>query len=258
MVAGILGSLFGIGGGIIFVPVLTIAYDLGPVNAAALSLVGIVAISSWGAAMYMEIGLPNVRIGLMMELGAVTGAMIGALAAAYLEDWLLMLIFSVVMVFSAYRMMFSKGEERPDCSAEKEFEYTSPKTGEVVCYGVENRVGGTVGSVMAGAVSSLTGVGGGVIKVPIMNLYMKMPVRVATATSSYTLGITAFGGAIVYLLMGSVPIEMAAFLVIGSITGSYLGVIVSERLDASSLRRYFSIVLVISAALVLLQAGGII
>ncbi|MDD2779248.1 MAG: sulfite exporter TauE/SafE family protein [Candidatus Methanomethylophilaceae archaeon] len=256
IVAGILGALLGVGGGIIFIPVLTIVYGLTPVSAAALSLVGIIAISSWGSAIYLNKGVPNIRIGLMLEIGGVTGAIIGAMVAVYLEDWILMAVFSVVMIFSAYRMIRNGGSENIPENGDGEFEYNDLKCGETVCYDVEHKTGGTIGSMFAGMISSLTGVGGGVIKVPIMNIYMKMPIKAAAATSSYSLGITAFSGAVVYLIHGSVPLGMAAFLIIGSVIGAEAGTRISARIDASSLKKYFSLLLMASAVLMLLHAGG--
>lgn len=256
IVAGILGALLGVGGGIIFIPILTIIYGLTPVSAAALSLVGIIAISSWGSAIYLNKGVPNIRIGLMLEIGGVAGAIIGAMIAVYLEDWILISVFSAVMFFSAYRMIKNGGSDDTLENDDGEFEYNDLKCGESICYDVEHKAGGTVGSVFAGMISSMTGVGGGVIKVPIMNICMKMPIKAAAATSSYSLGITAFSGAIVYLIHGSVPLELAAFLIIGSVIGAEAGTRISARIDASSLKKYFSLLLMASAALMLLHAGG--
>lgn len=256
IIAGILGALLGVGGGIIFIPALTIVYGLTAVSAAALSLVGIIAISSWGSAIYLNKGVPNIRIGLMLEIGGVAGAIIGAMIAVYLEDWILIAVFSAVMLFSAYRMIKNGGSDYTLENEDGEFEYNDLKCGESVCYDVEHKAGGTVGSIFAGMISSMTGVGGGVIKVPIMNIYMKMPIKAAAATSSYSLGITAFSGAVVYLIHGSIPLELAAFLIIGSVIGAEAGTSISARIDASSLKKYFSLLLIASAALMLLRAGG--
>jgi len=256
IIGGILGTVLGVGGGIVFIPVLTILYGLTPVSAAALSLVGIITVSSWGAAVYLKKGVPNIRIGLLLEIGGVTGAIIGASVAVYLQDWVLMIAFSIVMLFSAYRMALSGSRDDTPENCEGEFDYYDMKCCETMRYDVEHKAGGTVSSVLAGIVSSMTGIGGGVIKVPIMNVYMKMPIKAAAATSNYSLGITAFSGAMVYLLLGAVPLEMAAFLIVGSAVGAEAGTRISSRIDASSIRKYFSLLLMASAVFMILHAGG--
>ena len=258
IVAGILGSLFGVGGGIIYIPVLTIVFGLSATEAAAISLIGIIATSAGASAYYAEKGVANVRIGLYLELGTAVGAIAGAFLAAYIQDWILMVIFSLFLFVNAGRMILSKGRDCETKDPESaEFTYTDLKTGEIHGYDLEHKTAGTALCVIAGAYSSMTGVGGGVIKVPVMNNLMGVPMKAATATSSYMIGITAFSGAVVYLITGSVLLDYAAFVAIGSFVGMIVGTRISRIFDTASMKKYFSIVLIASSISMLLKAGGI-
>lgn len=257
VLAGLLGALFGIGGGIIFIPVLTIGFGLSATEAAAVSLVGIVATSAGSGAYYAEKKVANVRLGLLLEVGTTLGAIVGAFVAVMIEDWILMVVFSVFLLINAYRMVRSRGRDCGSAEGEHEFWFTDMKSGEQIGYDVSHKVGGTIACIAAGAYSSMTGVGGGVIKVPIMNAYMGVPLKAATATSSYMIGITAFSGAIIYLLSGQILLEYAAYVAIGAYIGMFAGTHISKYFDTASLKKYFAIVLVASAVSMLLEAGGV-
>ncbi|NLL94693.1 MAG: sulfite exporter TauE/SafE family protein [Thermoplasmatales archaeon] len=256
LIAGVLGTLFGLGGGIIIIPCLTIIYGFGATEAAAVSLIGIIAISSGGTAFYLRNGIANVRLGLFLEVGTTIGAAAGALVAAYLDDWFLMLLFAAVMVFSALRMFSSAGGtdgRNPD----GKHSYHDFKEGTDVRYDIEHPKGGFAACVAAGAVSSMTGVGGGVIKMPVMNLGMKVPIKAAAGTSSYMIGITAFAGSVVYFLAGAVPYVAAAFVVLGAVIGAFVGTRVSKLMDFASMKRYFSVLLLFVAASMVLKVVGV-
>lgn len=257
IVAGIVGSLFGIGGGIIFIPVLTIVYDLPAMEAAAISLIGILALSAGAASYYTEHKVANVRLGLFLEIGTTIGAIAGAFLAGMVEQWVLFTIFSIFVIINGFRMLFSHGKDCGSTEGEHEFYCRDLKTGETLGYDVEHRFAGSVICVFAGMYSSMTGVGGGVIKVPVMNSIMGVPMRAATATSSFMIGITAFCGAMVYFLNGQINIEFAAYIAISSYIGMLIGTRISKLFDVSSLKRYFALVLFASALSVMLKAGGI-
>ena len=258
--AGILGTLFGLGGGIIFVPLLMLIFGLAPTEAVAVSLIGIVAGSVGASTVYVDKGQSNVRLGLLLEITTATGAIIGAFVATLMEEWLLMVIFSAMVIYSGIRMILSP-ERVVEPSNERDrmsFEYLDESTGEITPYQVQNVKGGVLACTVAGMISSMTGVGGGAVKVPLMNLYMHIPLKAASATSSYMIGITAFSGAIVYLLEGQVLLDYAAGVAIGAFIGAIIGTFLSRRISGKRFRKYFSIVLFVMSALVLLQAGGII
>ncbi len=258
--AGLLGALFGLGGGFIFVPVLMLAFGLAPTEAVAVSLIGIIAGSVGASTVFVDKGLSNVRLGLLMEITTATGAIIGAIVATYLEEWILMCIFSAIVLYSAARMILNPEKVIPpseDSDGRFVFEYKDEASGDDVKYEVQNVKGGMALCTAAGMISSMTGVGGGAVKVPLMNIYMHIPIKAASPTSSYMIGITAFSGAITYFLSGQVLLEYAAGIAIGAFIGSLVGTGIARRLETRHLRKYFSILLITVAALVLLQAGGI-
>ncbi len=260
MGAGILGALFGLGGGIIFVPVLMLVFGLAPTEAVAISLIGIIAGSVGASTVFVDKGLSNVRLGLLLEITTATGAIIGAIVATYLEEWILMVIFSIIVYISGYRMFRSQEKVVPPAEGADgrfAFRYEDEAHGECVDYEVQNVKGGMALCTAAGMISSMTGVGGGLVKVPLMNLYMHVPMKAASATSSYMIGITAFSGAITYFLGGQVLLEYAAGVAIGAFLGSVIGTIITRRISARHLRKYFSVVVFLMATLVLLQALGV-
>ena len=186
--------------------------------------------------------------------------------ATYLESWILMVLFSVIIIYSAFRMIInpertvepSDGEDGP-----MTFRYRDESIGEDIRYEIQNVKSGMGICTFAGAISSMTGVGGGAIKVPLMNLHMHIPMKAASSTSSFMIGITAFSGAITYFFAGVFtdpavsPLLSAACLAFGAFSGSLIGARYARRIPSSHLRKYFSIVLFVMAVLVLLQAGGV-
>jgi len=258
LIAGLIGSLFGLGGGIIVVPVLTVLYKMETMDAIAISLAAIAAVSAASASVLVRNKVANVRIGLRLEVAAAVGAMIGAIIALYvMESWVLALCFAAVMIYSA-AYMFLRPERLHDPSGDRDedFVHCDPRTGNEIHYSVRNTGTGMMGFAVAGVASALTGVGGGAIKVPIMNVHMGIPMKVATATSSYVIGITAFSGAAVYLLSGVLDVLTAAVVILGAFIGSHIGLRILPKLDTSSMRRYFSTVLIVLAVVMILNAGG--
>ncbi|QHK18196.1 TSUP family transporter [Methanomassiliicoccaceae archaeon DOK] len=258
--SGIFGALFGLGGGVIFVPVLMLVFGLEPTEAVAISLIGIIAGSVGASTVLVDRGLSNVRLGLLLEITTCVGAIAGAIIATYLDSWILMVLFSVIIIYSGIRMIVnpertvepSSGEDTP-----LTFMYRDESVGEDVRYEVQNVGSGMGLCTIAGALSSMTGVGGGAVKVPLMNIHMHVPMKAASSTSSYMIGITAFSGAITYFFAGEVILAYAACVAIGAFAGSLIGARYARKIPARHLRKYFSIVLFAMAILVLLQAGGI-
>ena len=258
--SGIFGALFGLGGGVIFVPVLMLIFGLEPTEAVAISLIGIIAGSVGASTVLVDRGLSNVRLGLLLEITTCVGAIAGAIIATYLDSWILMVLFSVIIIYSGIRMIVnpertvepSSGEDTP-----LTFRYRDESVGEDVRYEVQNVGSGMGLCTIAGALSSMTGVGGGAVKVPLMNIHMHVPMKAASSTSSYMIGITAFSGAITYFFAGEVILAYAACVAIGAFAGSLIGARYARKIPARHLKKYFSIVLFAMAILVLLQAGGI-
>ena len=258
--SGIFGALFGLGGGVIFVPVLMLIFGLEPTEAVAISLIGIIAGSVGASTVLVDKGLSNVRLGLLLEITTCVGAIAGAIIATYLDSWILMVLFSVIIIYSGIRMIVNPERTVEPATGEDTamtFRYTDESVGEDVRYEVQNVGSGMGLCTIAGALSSMTGVGGGAVKVPLMNIHMHVPMKAASSTSSYMIGITAFSGAITYFFAGEVMLAYAACVAIGAFVGSLVGARYARKVPAKHLRKYFSIVLFFMAVLVLLQAGGI-
>jgi hypothetical protein len=257
--AGVMGALFGLGGGVIFVPILMLVFDLGPTEAAAVSLVGIVAGSVGASSVFVEKGLANVRLGLLLEVTTTAGAVAGALIAGLMEEWLISIIFCAVMIYSGVRMILSPERvvEPVEGSGRMCFHYRDESNGEDIAYEVQNVKAGSFACVFAGILSSMTGIGGGAIKVPVMNLIMHIPMKAASSTSSYMIGITAFSGALTYFFSGQFDLAFAGGIAIGAFIGAFLGSYLSSKLSTKHLRKYFSVVLFVMTALILLRVGGI-
>lgn len=258
--SGIFGALFGLGGGVIFVPVLMLIFGLEPTEAVAISLIGIIAGSVGASTVLVDKGLSNVRLGLLLEITTCVGAIAGAIIATYLDSWILMVLFSVIIIYSGIRMIVNPERTVEPATGEDTamtFRYTDESVGEDVRYEVQNVGSGMGLCSIAGALSSMTGVGGGAVKVPLMNIHMHVPMKAASSTSSYMIGITAFSGAITYFFAGEVILAYAACVAIGAFVGSLVGARYARKVPAKHLRKYFSIVLFFMAVLVLLQAGGI-
>lgn len=257
--ASIIGTIFGIGGGIIFIPVLTVLFGLSANEAVAVSLVGIIATSTGAASYYVKNGAANVRLGLLLEITTSIGAMAGAFLAMYVANWVLLCAFACVLIYSASSMILRK--ERvigdPENSGGMSFSYSDGKDRAVKRYNVTNVRSGLLICTAAGVLSSMTGVGGGTIKVPLMNIHMHVPIKVASATSSYMIGITAFTGAVIYFIHGELLLDHAAAIAVGALLGSFIGTRITRMIDAGPMRRYFSVLLFAISAVILLEAGGI-
>lgn len=257
--AGVVGAVFGLGGGIIFIPVLTILFGLDANEATAASLVGIVATSTGSATGFVRRGMSNIRLGMLMEITTCVGAIIGAAVATYMENWILLAIFACVMLYSGFKMAVSPERTVVDRAEEgaMTFSYHDEAADKDVDYTVKNVRSGMAMCSVAGVVSSMTGIGGGAIKVPLMNIHMHVPVKVAGATSSYMIGITAFSGAIVYFVHGDILLDVAAAVAVGAYVGALIGSRIATKTNARALKRYMSVVFFAIAIVMFLEAGGI-
>ncbi|HKM13528.1 MAG TPA: sulfite exporter TauE/SafE family protein [Candidatus Methanomethylophilaceae archaeon] len=258
LIAGVMGALFGIGGGMIIVPILTILFGLAAKEAVAISLVGIVATSVGASSVYVKKRVSNIHLGLLLEVTTVFGAILGVFIASYLSNFAMTAIFSIVLIFTAIKMI---ADPKRTIEPSKEpgayrFTYYDEVKEKDIRYDIQNAEKGVAMCTLAGVISSMTGMGGGAIKVPIMNMYMGVPMKAATATSNYMIGITAFVGAILYFIMGEISLTFAGAVAVGGFVGSMIGTKVSSYIDGKSLRKYFSILLFFISAIMLLNAGG--
>jgi hypothetical protein len=248
--AGILGAILGLGGGIIIVPALTLVYGVNIRYAIAASLISIVATSSGAAASYLRDSLTNLRIGVLLEVGTVTGAVTGFLLATYVKTQFLFLGFGGFLLFSAVTMLRKRHEHisvQNHPWADKlrlDSSYPDGK-GNDIAYKVENVPFALIAMYGAGVTSALLGIGSGALKVIAMDGAMKLPIKVSSATSNFMIGVTASASAGAYLLRGDVRPEIAAPVAVGIIIGSYLGAKWMVRLPAQLIRRLFVVVLVV-------------
>ena len=254
--AGLFGSLLGLGGGVLIVPLLTLAFGLPLREAVGVSLVAVIVTSSASAGVYLQRHVANLRLGMTLELFTAAGALIGGLVAFALSEQVLAGLFTVLLVYTAFTMArrrdepVSSSELAPVEPAGSEPASNPPTQAAEVehpAYAVRNYGWGIVGSLFAGIVSALLGVGGGLIKVPLMNVAMGVPLRVAAATSNLMMGITAAASAIIYLVRGGIDPYVAGPTAVGVFVGASLGSRTAHRVDVRVLRMLFVGVLLVSA-----------
>lgn len=220
--AGAFGALAGVGGGAIITPLLALHFGLPMHQAIGVGLVAVIATSTASSSVHVERHLVNVRLGMILELATTTGAAAAAIIAGYLSARWLAGIFIGFLAFSCYNMMKRAWGTRNE-----------QNVAEIPPYTPENYPTGLAASLFAGALSGLLGVGGGVIKVPVMYLFMKVPLRVATATSNFTIGVTAAASAYVYYMRGDVNVLYAAPIVAGVFAGSLGGASVAPKIRST-------------------------
>jgi len=234
--AGVFGSLLGLGGGVLIVPLLTLVFRLELREAVGVSLVSVIMTSSVAAGVYLERHTADLRLGMRLELFTAIGALIGGSIAFLLSERLLALLFAGLLIYVAVSMLRARTPAAP----------VGPP-GEPETYEVRNMRLGVVGATGAGVLSALLGVGGGIVKVPLMHLGMGVPLRVATATSNLMVGITAAASAVIYVIHGGVDPYVAGPTVIGVFLGASIGSRISHRVDVRVLRFLFVAVLLYTA-----------
>jgi len=220
-VAGALGALLGIGGGLLITPLLTLAFGVPIELAIGTSLVAIIGTSSATASVYVERKLSDIRLGMTLELATTLGAISGALVAGLLSRRWLTFLFSFFLLYAGSTMVRGAGQRRV---------VEERLTG----YQVRRLPLGMFFSYLAGGISGLLGVGGGPIKVPLMYLIMGVPLKVATATSNFMIGVTAAASAFVYYIRGNILAYPSAPVVVGVFVGSLAGSHLSRRVPARS------------------------
>jgi uncharacterized membrane protein YfcA len=261
-VAGGFGSLLGLGGGVLIVPLLTLGFGLPLREAVGVSLICVIMTSSAAAGVYLERHVANLRLGMTLELFTAIGALVGGSIAFLLSERLLSVLFAVLLLYVAVTM--ARGQ-RAEPALEPELvdpatldtdPAASPTALERLSgdgYRVRNLGRGVVGATGAGLASALLGIGGGIIKVPLMHLAMGVPLRVATATSNMMIGITAAASAVIYIIHGGIDPYVAGPTGIGVFLGATAGSRLSHRIDLRYLRLLFVVVLTYTAVQLLVR-----
>jgi uncharacterized membrane protein YfcA len=264
--AGGLGSLVGIGGGVVIVPVLTIIFGYDIKAAIAASLVAVVMTSITAASRYVRHGMVNTRVALTLELGTALGGLTGGLVGALIPATILSVVFGALLIVTGVLLVRGKADsgEYVAVSSGRQpgWETRHPlggafwddRTGTMVNYSARHLPVGEGISFVAGIASGLLGIGGGVLKVPAMNLGMDVPVKVAAATSSFMIGVTATAGLAIYAGRGFVHPGIAAPLSVGVLAGALAGSRFAANASPVVLRRILALVLMVVAVLMIVRS----
>lgn len=275
--AGVFGSLLGLGGGILIVPLLTLGFGLDLRAAVGVSLVCVIMTSSAAAGVYLERHVANLRLGMSLELFTAIGALVGGSVAFLVDEQVLSALFAALLGYVAFSMVRAAARDRTGAggsvegvgagagpepedipglgslgSASTQAAFLASVSGPD--YAVRNLGRGIVGATGAGVASALLGIGGGIVKVPLMHLAMGVPLRVATATSNLMIGITAAASAVIYLLRGEIDPYVAGPTAIGVFLGATVGSRVSHRVGLRYLRLLFVAVILYTAVQMLLRS----
>ena len=270
VLAGFLGSLVGLGGGIIITPALTILFGFDIKYAIGASIVAVIATSSGSAIAFVKDHVSNMRVGMLLEVFTTAGGVVGALMAGVFSSRLLYIFFSLILLNSFYGMLKKTGlitklkKEEENVENDKYADkyklnstYYDKATGETVKYNVTNVPQGSLVMFGAGFASGLLGIGSGAFKVVALDTYMKLPIKVSTATSNFMMGVTATASALIYFFNGTINPVVAAPIAIGTLIGSRTGAKVMQRLDAKYIRYIFLPILLFTIINMLLKGLGV-
>jgi uncharacterized protein len=247
-VAGFLGALTGLGGGVVVVPALTLALGVDMQYAIGASLVSVIATSSGAAAAYVREGYSNIRIGMFLEIATTVGALAGAFLAGKVGTHALAIIFGAVLIHAALTSLFQREDARARVESDSlarrlRLGGSYPVDGQRQEYGVRNVPAGFGLMFGAGALSGLLGIGSGAVKVLAMDRAMHIPFKVSTTTSNFMIGVTAAASAGVYLSRGYIDPRVAMPVMLGVLAGALLGTRVLVRARVRTLRLVFGVVI---------------
>ncbi len=257
--AGLLGSMLGLGGGVFMVPIFTLFLGIDAKFAIGASAMAVLANSVVGSTVHLRSRFTNLRLAMLLEITTASGAIIGALTAVYAPERLLLGIFGVVLAYAALSMLFRRNAVPPDPVGipdplELGAGYYDPATKTSVAY-VPTRLGfGLVVGGFAGLLSGLLGVGGGVVKVPAMNLVMKVPVKAAAGTSAFMVGITSVASSFVFYSEDKIDPNIVLPALVGIVIGARAGSHLTRRMKPGRLVLVFAVILFYLGARLVLQA----
>lgn len=252
ILAGLLGSLTGLGGGVIIIPLLTyLGVDFH--YAIGTALVAVIATSSGSAAAYVKEGVTNLRMGMFLEIATTIGAVFGALlvASRLIPTPIVAIIFGIILILSSVNSWRKKPEIAAHVCSKmgKRFKLTGTYPGPhgPVSYGVKNVVGGFFMMMLAGVISGLLGIGAGAMKVIAMDNIMRVPFKVSTTTSNFMIGVTATAGAFIYLQNGYIHAALCMPVMIGVLIGAMAGSRILLKSNTGKLRFAFSLFILVVA-----------
>jgi uncharacterized membrane protein YfcA len=262
--AGAAGAIIGLGGGILLIPILTLFYGVDLRSAMGASIVSVIATSS-GAAAYLRTSLGNVRIGLFLALATVSGALVGAGLAGVVPVRGLQLLLGLALGYSALTTLRQLHVELPETldadplavRFRLEGTYYDAPLDRQVKYRATHVRRGVAAMFGAGVLSGLLGIGSGAFKVLAMDVFMRLPMKVSTATSNFMIGLTSAATAGVYFARGDIHPLLAGPVAVGVLLGAGLGTRLMARLRNTTVRKVFLPVLTYLAASMVLRAFGI-
>jgi uncharacterized membrane protein YfcA len=268
ILAGFLGALFGIGGGMIIVPVLTVFMGIPIHQGIAVSIVSVIATSNAGGSSYVEQRITNIELAMFLEVATTAGALVGGFVALLLQSWELFLIFVFLLAYMAFASFKTRGSDEARI-AKGEFakarqdrlakylsligSYYDASEKKNVQYAVTRAPEGSLVASLAGIVSGLLGVGGGIIKVAAMNIFMNVPMKAAVGTSKFMIGVTAATSALLFFLAGLIDPYVIAPIVLGTTLGATVGTWVMPRVRSSALKVAFGCLVIYLAYTMLAQ-----
>lgn len=258
--AGLLGSLTGLGGGVVVIPVLTLCFGVDFHYAVGAALVASIATSSGSGSAYVKEGVTNIRLGMFLEIATTIGAVCGAAVAIYLNSNTIAIIYGGVLVLTAVMQQRRKSDHDGVVGSEmarrlKLFGSWPQKDGTMKHYQLRHVGDGFSVMYVAGVLSGILGIGSGVLKVIAMDGIMKVPFKVSTTTSNFMMGVTACASAVIYVQRGNIVPGMACPVMIGVLFGALTGAKLLKRLDVRLLRRIFCIVILMVAANMIYQGA---
>ena len=264
VIAGVLGSILGLGGGIIIIPALTLMFQVDIKHAIGASIIAVIATSSGAAVAYIKDKVTNIRIGMFLEIATTVGAITGAFIGGFLNPKYLFMIFSILMFYSTFMMIKKAGAELPqnviqDPLADKlnlHGEYYDKALKQDIKYNVSGVKSGFGVMYVAGIMSGLLGIGSGSFKVMAMDVFMKLPMKVSSSTSNFMIGVTAAASAGVYLERGDIRPEIAGPVALGVLVGATLGAKIMQHLKSKTIRMIFIPVLLYVAIQMFMKGIG--
>ncbi len=265
--AGVFGAMLGLGGGVIVIPALTIIFGVPMKTAIAASLVSVIATSTSAAVVYVEEHFVNIRLGMTLEMATTTGALTGGFFVIFMSPRSLAFLFAALLAYTAFNMI-RKARTEASVTDESYVHVGSDTPQEEldghtesgrVPYSIKHYPAGMAASWFAGGISGLLGVGGGIIKVPVMRLVMGVPLRIAIATSNFMIGVTAATSALLYYMRGMIDPVVTGPAAIGVLLGGQIGTRIARRVNTKVLNWLFVAVMIATAVEMLIRAveGGI-
>ncbi|MGB9428461.1 MAG: sulfite exporter TauE/SafE family protein [Gammaproteobacteria bacterium] len=259
---GAIGSITGLGGGMVIVPLLTLGFHMPMPEAVGVSLFGVIATSTGAAPRFVGTGLNNVRAGLFLQVAASSGALLGAYSSHFLPAKLLFVIFGLVLLYSgivsfmpSHSEVLGAAQSSP-LALRLRLNSKYQQGNSWTHYHVTGVVPGFLVMIGAGFLSALLGIGSGAFKVLAMDRIMKLPFRVSTATSNFMIGMTAATSAGFYLSHGDTSPLIAGTVILGVLVGAYVGSHWLATLRVKTLRRVFTLVLILVALQMLFKGLG--